>query len=169
MPLQETLNALLHKQKLEEQADSDKPQQVEEWKRAVRELFQTIRRDLDQYLTNGQLTISQDYTTITEEHYGRYQIDNMKIIAGPATILVQPVALAVIGAWGRVDMYRSGRAGDLQRVMFLRLRGDAMQPFTWNIMMPSAAGGVMSRLPRQRQTVPYTKEALEEALDFLLN
>lgn len=170
MPLRDTLNALHEKQQLEEQIKLDKPRQIKEWQLAIEELLNKIQGDLAQYEATGLLKFSPDTKVLSEENLGSYEVKNMKIVAGPATILIEPVALEIIGAWGRVDMHRLGRAGDYQRVMFLRVRLNQPPdlPFEWHIVMPSEEGGMMSRVPQRRRTIPYSKDALEQAIDFLL-
>ncbi|HEX4113969.1 MAG TPA: hypothetical protein VH020_15660 [Stellaceae bacterium] len=170
MPLQETLNKLREKQQREEQAKQDKPKQIAEWKDAVRTLLGTIREYLAEYEHKGLLTFSTESVVLMEERLGSYEIDGMRIVAGPVTILIQPVGLEIIGAWGRVDMHRQGRAGESQRVMILRVRNSATETtIIWQLMMPQGAEGSINHLSRGRRTVPMTKEALEQAIEFLLS
>ena len=173
MPLRDTLSRLQEQQKRESQAISDRPALIAEWKSAVDELFIKIREYLGEYIREGSLSVKDRHVRLTEESLGTYEVDAMDIHAGPIIILVQPVGLMVIGAAGRVDMHRQGRPSEQHRVMLLRAPESKDNPsLAWFINYPSEATPQMVfkyQFPvATRKVTPLTKEALEEAVEFLL-
>jgi hypothetical protein len=159
LPLKDTLKMLREREQREKQALDNRPNTIQEWKDAVASLFAEIRRYLEEYEKDGSLSFSEETTRLTEESLGSYGVPLMKITAGPAVILVEPVGRLVIGAFGRVDMHRQGQAGEQQRLMFLRMPKSTTDATPiWHLRMPVES----------RSSVPLTKEAIEQAIDFLL-
>ena len=170
MPLRDTLNMLHESQRREQQTIQDRQNLIQEWKQAIESLYAQIRTYLAEYEKDSSLIISEEGIRLTEETLGSYGVQTMKIAAGPATIIIQPIGRMIIGAQGRVDMHRHGRATEQYRVMFLRMPKSATDatPIWW-IRLPVEAAGTFGRLPPQERTVPFEKATLEQALDFLLN
>jgi hypothetical protein len=169
LALKETLKILHDQENREQQARDDRPKLIQEWKFAIDSLFGEVRTYLKEYETDGSLVFADDTLTITEDRLGNYLVPIMKIIAGPATIIFQPVARMIIGAFGRVDMHREGRANERYRVMFLRMPKSANDlTLSWHLRMPAEASSPLDRLPPQERIVSLTKNTLEQAIDFLL-
>ncbi len=161
MALKETLKMLQEREQAEKRFLEDRPKMIEEWKQAVASLFVEMRNFLAEYEQDGSLSFAEESIRLTEENLGSYSVPVMRIAAGPALILVQPVGRLVIGAMGRVDMHREGRAGERQRVMLLRIQKSATDPMlTWHVRIPSDIAPTFG--------VQLKKETLEQAIDFLL-
>jgi hypothetical protein len=109
-------------------------------------------------------------TDLTEESLGRYSIGVLNITAGPLTVVVAPVGTMIVGATGRVDMYRQGRIGEFERIVLLRQTKSASDETPeWKITLPmsnSSRGGRTTFRINERE--PFTKATLEQALEFLL-
>jgi hypothetical protein len=170
MPLKDTLNRLREQEKQEKQ---DRPALIAGWRAAVDALLTQIRSHLSEYEQDGSLVIKQRGMRLTEENLGAYEISAMDIQAGPILLLVQPVGLMVPGAEGRVDMHRQGRPSEERRIMLLLMRpsGATSMP-VWFITLPRDTTGFQTQVyatpTPTRRVEPLTKEALEQAIDFLL-
>lgn len=160
MALKDTLKAIRDKAEAEEDFEAKKPQILKAWRESVLWLEDTIAGWLKEYEKDGALSLSRDGVFLEEEAFGNYPSQALNILVGPTVVRIQPVGRMIIGATGRVDMYRQGRPTDDQRVLFLRL--DAEAPDKWGIRMP--LGGDRSHPVLQ----PFTQEIFESALDGLL-
>jgi len=74
--------------------------------------------------------------------------------------LVQPIARAVIGGLGRVDMFRQGRSSREERVLFIRQNDE--EEADWLIRRPAR------ETTGARQGERLTKGRFETVLDSLL-
>jgi hypothetical protein len=167
MTLKDTLR------KLQEGPQLDAQAVVEEWQKAVGDFLGQIREFLKEYRESGAILIQDGQVQLREDLLGGYSAPNMALRAGPATIRVEPVGRVVVGATGRVDLYRMGRAAESQRVIALR-EGISPQGSRWNLLIPpiDRSFEIMS-LPallksQERKQVPFDKENLESAVDKLL-
>jgi hypothetical protein len=175
MSLKDTLTKLQEDEQQKLQWERDKPKHIKDWQDAVVALIAQIREYLGEYAADGSLTFTESEIELMEEGLGRYEIKTLSIVAGPATVLVRPVGTMIVGAFGRVDMYRQGRAGDFDRVLLLRMRTSPDDPTPrWAITLPPGLGtptngGLINRPMSSSlaQRAPLTKETLEQALDFL--
>ncbi len=149
----------------------------EEWVGAIEKLFNRIRDCLDEYLQDKSLSIlSEGRLVIEEEDLGEYAVPTMSIKAGPMQIEVRPVGRLVVGATGRVDLYRQGRAAQHERVMILR-QGSPQKGVEdkWVLSRPNKDDpsfrimnlNALSTTLARRQ-IPFDKPGLEEAIDRLL-
>ena len=84
---------------LTEQAE--KPS-LEDWRRKVEDLYSTIREWASEMEPTP--TFATEPITIIEKWSGEYQIPRLLIRQGEDEMIVQPVARAVVGAEGRVDL-----------------------------------------------------------------
>ena len=170
MPLKETLQMLREREQSDKRFLEDRPKIIREWKQAITSLFLEIRNYLAEHEKDGLLSFSDETISLSEESLGTYQVPVMKITAGPAAILVQPIGRIIVGALGRVDMYRQGRAGEQQRIMLLRMQDlPGETSLSWKMRMPTVTNNPFeARLPQHR-IVSLSREILEEAVDFLLN
>jgi hypothetical protein len=104
----------------------------------------------------------------------------MSITAGAATVVVAPVGAMLVGAFGRVEMYRDGRPiNQPGRTVFLRVRTSQADPTPiWAIQIPAppAQPQIHFRTPvrahrpqgQQDQLKPLDKALFEERLERLL-
>jgi hypothetical protein len=150
MALRETLK-LLNEQY---QPEQDPVARLAEWKTAVEGLYRAVRANLAEYVEGGLLVPRLVSAARTEELLGTYQINELHLVAAGATVIFSPVAAQVVGAYGRVDLYRRGYADN--RYILLRVRKVKGAP-AWQIRHSSD--------PRAE---PYTKKRLEDIVDRLL-
>lgn len=173
MPLRDTLNRLREQQQETDPA-LDRPRLLAEWKQAADELFQQIRHFLSEYERDGSLSVTSRRVRLKEAALGTYEISALRIQAGPAVIFVQPVALDVSGAQGRVDMHRQGRPAEEDRAILLRRReSEGNAEFGWFVFLPRDIRDPWERrystMPVPRKLLPLSKEVIEQAIDILLS
>lgn len=170
MALKDTLERLQQQRMEQEQWEKNKPQLIRAWQEAIGGLFDTIRGYLDEYRSAGSMTFTEGRTDLSEEALGRYVVKVLNIVAGPITVVVAPVGAMIVGATGRVDMYRQGRVGEFERVVLLRQRKSASENAQeWKITFPMATSNARERKGATRsERAPLTKATLEKALEFLL-
>jgi hypothetical protein len=150
----------------------DKAAIIAEWQQAVRALMSKIEEFLHEYKTEGTLQFEHGDMELTEEALGNYQIPQMTLRAGSAVLMIQPIGRLIIGATGRVDLYRQGRAAKDDRVMALRSAPNDDSQWMLSIPPEDSSFRIMptNQLGQslKRTIVPLTKESLEAALDRLL-
>jgi hypothetical protein len=166
MALKDTL------QKLQQQPSFIRDDVVDEWQKAANDFLARVREFLGEYTDTIQF--SPGTTQLDEESLRPpYTISNMALRAGPAVILIQPIGRMIVGATGRVDLYRQGRAAESQRVIALR-KGVPPEHGRWSLSIPpqDRSFELMStaalREASQRAELQFSKENLESALERLL-
>jgi len=177
MALKDTLAKLRQQSEQADQWEGDKPKLIEAWRQDVVKLFEEIRGYLYEYQVDNSMSFTNGEINISEETLGQYRISTMLISTSSAVIVVDPIARAVFGATGRVDMYRKGRVGEADRIMLLRMQMSQIdQSSQWVIARPPETG-----TPRTTQLGSYngpwgasrfavlTKETLEISIEFLLS
>ena len=183
MALRDTLANLQQQAEQRAQWERDRPQVTQDWRDSVNNLITDIRAYLAEYQADGSMSFAQGEIELSEQHLGKYRASTLSITAGPAVIMVAPVGRMIIGALGRVDMYRQGRPGEQDRILLLHMPTSATDPaLQWMITLPPEVGapvlapaprtrpGQQRMPPRQlRQRVPLTKAVLEQVLEFLLS
>jgi len=101
------------KEKLRELRDrdlsADRGVRLKEWREAVKGLLDRIEGYLASYVAEGLVQCVREAVHRSEEALGTYDTQELHIAAADRTIVVSPVARGVLGADGRVDIYRSGR------------------------------------------------------------
>ena len=153
LPLRETLSEL-------HQAAQQRPNPdaiITRWQKAVNDLYEIIARNLHDYTTDGLLLLQQKEVSRSEETLGSYTINELHIIAGTETVILTPVGAIVIGAHGRVDMFKRGYANT--RCIFL-WNGRTTNAGGWQIISPFVQDHPTNR--------PYSKSFFEATLDQLL-
>jgi hypothetical protein len=122
MSLRETL---LKMKETEEASKQDIPAKLKEWREvAIPGLYQSVREMLSDLIIDGLVTVNPSHTeSRTEELTGPYEITVMDLAIRGRTITLSPVALFVIGAMGRVELFARGRL-DL-RYILLRLKDNS--------------------------------------------
>ncbi len=150
----------------------DKSAVIEEWQKAVSALMTKVVEFLQEYKNEGTLQFESSTILLTEEALDTYQIPQMSLRAGSAVLMIQPIGRMIIGATGRVDLYRQGRAAKDDRVMILR--DGSTNDSQWMLSIPPEDNSFkivpttqLAQL-HKRTIVPLTKENLEIALDRLL-
>lgn len=169
MALRERLAQLNQAQEREAQSERDKPRLIQEWQNSVDALLNTIQEYLSEYTRDGLMRFTRTRVRLREEALGEYEIGEMSIEAGPAKLIIRPVALMIIAARGRVDMHRQGRSSEGDRIMFLRTGAPDTDPTQWLISEPPPPGSLRPDSLKHRRRVPLDKAALERAVEFLLS
>ena len=160
MGLRETVRDIRQRAGVDAAFEARKPQIIADWRGQIEQLNDMIRRWLSDLEQNGSIQFTMEPVEIREEALGSYTVQAMTIQAGPAVVRLQPAARMIIGAVGRVDMFRQGRSARDERVLLLRVKSD--QGEDWALRMPSASGA------DPRDLLPLTQSTFEEALDSLL-
>jgi hypothetical protein len=149
----------------------DKQAYIDEWKHAVDSLLRQIEEFLHEYKERGWLQFETGKLQVTEDALDTYEISQLTLRApGSAVIMIEPVGRMIIGAVGRVDIYRQGHIAKDDRVMVLRRH----PTLDWQLSLPPEIKSftIMSTQALsqalKRQIVPFTKQNLEAALDRLL-
>lgn len=83
--------------------ETNKKQQLSEWQQALDQLTLQLTKWLRPAVTQG-LKIKPYFVEISEEVYGTYNAPALELVFGPTSIHIKPVALAIVGASGRVDI-----------------------------------------------------------------
>jgi hypothetical protein len=171
MALKDTLQQLNDKAR---QPSLDRKAYVKDWQDAVLNFFDKIRDYLKEYAEDGSLRFSAlTQVGLSEEALGNYTVSMMRITAGPAIIEVRPVGRMIVGASGRVDLYRQGRSSPSQRVLALRVSYPPEEE-KWELVIPptdrsfelmSPAALAASLRPERR---PLDKANLEVAIERIL-
>ncbi len=177
MALKDTLERLRQQEHEAAKWEQDKPQLIAEWQQAIVKLFEEIRGYLSEYQADGSMSFSEGEVGLSEESLGAYNARQMHISAPSAIIVLAPVGRIIVGATGRVDMYRQGRVGEFERVRLLRVQtSPSDQTPRWVIIPPPEAGMLKttgaqtpSWLGGDPRFIPLTKQALEQAIEFLLS
>jgi hypothetical protein len=171
MALKDTLQQLNEKSK---EPSLDRAAFLKEWRDAVVHLYDQIREYLQEYINEGSISVlSISYVTISEEALGDYQASMMRLKAGPAVIEIKPIGRMIVGATGRVDLYRQGKTSPSGRVIALRM---SYPPETtkWELIVPPKDRSFelmnMRELEasQKRQHLSFDKPNLELAIDRIL-
>jgi hypothetical protein len=118
MALKDTLKRLLEDSGSAQPLD--KAAVIDEWQKAVGALMAQIQEFLREYKDDGTIQFTDGVTQLSEESLGTYRIANLMLRAGPAVLMVQPIGRLVVGAAGRVDLYRQGRGNESESIVLLR-------------------------------------------------
>lgn len=160
MSLKDTLRIVREQSKADADFEQRKPQIIAEWQQSVLNLYNQIRDWLADYEKAEELSFAFEAIDIREESLGVYEIQTMKIHAGPMIVQVQPVGRVIIGGFGRVDMFRQGRSARDERILFIRaVEKDAEN---WAMRLPLRHGVETTDLR------PLDRQIFEDALDGLL-
>jgi len=126
-----------------------------EWISAVGRLYDDIELWLEPWREQGYLTVTRSPIPKSEEPLGDYEIDALEITAGDETVVFEPFGRIVIGAIGRIDVYRRGFKSDAQMLVRLANVEDEVR---WELWKSKFSG---------RGTL-FDKDCLERLLDELL-
>lgn len=176
MSLKDTLASLQRQEQENARWEEDKPNIISEWQKSVAALITDIRAYLEEYQESNAMHFLENDIELTEEMLGRYRVKQLSITAGPVMIFVQPIGRMIIGAMGRVDIFRQGRIRDEDRIVLLRVpTSQTDSTLQWVTKSPPETGtplgipnGCTLMLQHERIFVPLNKEILEQKLDLLL-
>lgn len=160
MALSDTLKALSEQSDADATLEARTSDLIALWQKSIDDLHVRIGRWLAPHVASDFVRLEVGEIELNEERFGRYSAATLTIRAGSHVVRVQPIALAIIGGRGRVDMFRQGRSARDERVLLIR--NNDMEQADWSIRTPAReAAGV-------HQVEPLTKESFETALDGLL-
>lgn len=160
MSLRETLQKMEETDKASKQVIGAK---LKEWREvAVPGLYRSVKEMLSDLIADGLVAAPPPRTERrTEELTGPYEIEVMDLAIRGRTITFNPVALFVMGAMGRVELFARGRLD--RRYILLRLKDDSSGKDRWFIV--SEKNGL--RLPLM--SLPeLSRETLEDVIEKLL-
>jgi hypothetical protein len=135
-------------------AATDRKALLSDWRKAVDTLFKRIHNDLSDYEKEGLIAFKTQPLSRSEEQLGDYVVDMLELGMGPHTVIALPVGRFVIGAAGRVDVYRQGRVSEGYMLLRTKPEGDV-----WSI----------AKKENPLQAEPLTKAALEKMIENLLS
>ncbi|MEO5731331.1 MAG: hypothetical protein ABI134_01785 [Byssovorax sp.] len=124
------------------------------WLKALNALHQEIEAWLTPLKQKGLVAIKKTPVRLSEENIGAYAADALVLEFGPQGIVLQPAGTLIVGARGRVDMFRRGSRGE---PLMLILAG-SKQAAKWEIWP--------TRDPRQRK--PMDQSTFEGVLESML-
>lgn len=124
------------------------------WLAALEALYRRIEAWLAPLHRQGLVACSRVSIELSEEDIGTYAADELVLEFGPEAIVVEPQGTLIVGARGRVDVFRRGARSE---PIMLILAGAKDNPH-WEIWP--------TRDPRQRK--PLEQSTFEGMLDTLL-
>lgn len=75
-----------------------------DWIDYVSQLYNFVEKCLESYIQTGKVQVRREHKSITEESIGTYRIEKAAIEIGNDTIVLEPIGILIIGAFGRVDI-----------------------------------------------------------------
>lgn len=161
MALRDTLKAASAGEADDERFEAEKPELIERWQASIISLHGQISNWLAEFVLDGALDIEVEEIELREDLLDSYLVQVMTLRAGKRVVRIQPIARIIIGAVGRVDMYRQGFANSNDRYRLIRTVDNTEG--SWHIRMPFEAGREPAEL------LPATRETFEAALDKLMS
>ena len=124
------------------------------WLAALGDFYQQAEAWLAPLREQGLVSFKKIPVQLSEENIGTYAADELVLEFGLQAIVLEPKGTLVVGARGRVNVFRRGSRAE--QVMLI-LSGSKQEP-RWDIWP--------TRNPRQRK--PREQSSFEEVLDRLL-
>ncbi|MGA2617591.1 MAG: hypothetical protein ABSF26_08285 [Thermoguttaceae bacterium] len=152
MSLEKTAKKLAEAKKQREEVDWNAERDW--WLAALGALYNQIEVWLAPLREQGLVSSARVPVQLSEEKIGTYTADQLVLEFGPEAIVLEPKGCLIVGARGRVDVFRRGSRGE--QVMLV-LSGSKAEP-RWEIWP--------NRDPRQRKVV--RKASFEKLLETLL-
>lgn len=134
---------------------------VADWRKAVDELYHFIAVSLHEFTEQSYGRLEFRFRTVREDELGEYQISDLLFVSGAETIVFAPFRRVLLGARGRVDVYRQGRISDGLRLLRSEATGPGALP--WSIVQPRE-----SILSMPHDSAALTKASLERLIEVLL-
>lgn len=176
MALSTTIKQLQELEAAEEAkaARGDRPRMVAAWRQDIAWVYGTIRNALVAYEGRGLAIVGYDKVEMTEELLGTEHYDRLNIEIVGRRVIVAPIARFTVAGTGRLDMYRSNRPSEENRVLILRgLPVPEFDPGTWWIEMkgeaPARPPGPLNGYSRGGRRFRIVEpSSIEGAVDYLL-
>jgi hypothetical protein len=152
MALEDKAKQLAELKQRGEQVDSDAERDW--WLAELHDLYDNVEAWLGPLQQKGFVVSRRIPIQLVEEGIGDYNAEELILEFGPEAIILQPKGTLIVGARGKVDVFRRGSRGE--HIMLI-LSGAKETPH-WEIWP--------SRDPRQRK--PLEQASFEELLENLL-
>lgn len=153
MSLKDKLEALKKSKEHEESIDWE--HKKNQYIQNVEGLYSKIQSWLSDYKNADLIDFRRNIISLREHGIGNYDIDGFEISMGNESVIFEPIGQNILGAWGRVDFYLTGRVRDK---VILVLIGDEKKGKKWVV--------VQERTKMER--LDFDKDFLEATLDTWL-
>ncbi len=109
--------------KRQQSAQLDVVRELDEWRKHLSTLYETVEAYMAAYIQNGAATIKYRPIELNEEFSGPYEVNQMTLTIEPSVIQFKPIGTMLIGSKGRVDV--QGPQGDARLVLMNRKVSEA--------------------------------------------
>ncbi len=138
-------------------------QSLSDWLTDLKDLYSFvetfIEERLSEELRKGLVKVSRTKVERYEESLGQYQTEELNFSLAGGVVVFSPVALRVIGSFGRVDVFLRGRIDQ----GFMILRAERM-PARWAILQKSER----RKLGNTPKPQFLSEDSLDHAIESLL-
>lgn len=135
----------------------DWQERLKQWIQQVDALYATVEGWLKELLEEEfkRIEIRREMKPLSEEFLGNYEVDKLIISVANRSVVLDPVGRHIIGARGRVDLYRIGYKAD--GYMLLLFADDDEKPY-WGI----------AKIADKRESGAFDKDSFERFLEEAL-
>lgn len=152
MQLSEKIRQIKEDQKEKNETNLEKNK--EEWIHSISDVFQKIRDWLTPF--KEDIDIQENSLTLEEEGLGTYNTLQLILNIGNFQIVFKPFGAILIGAWGRIDIYKIGYID--KGYMLLKFKDSKTKEFYWQFCKKS----------NTKETESFTRKGVENILNNLL-
>ncbi|MDR6904071.1 hypothetical protein [Rhizobium miluonense] len=111
--------------KRQESAQLDVGRELDEWRKHLSTLYDTVEAYMSAYIREGAATIKYRPIELNEEFSGPYEVNQMSLTIEPSVIQFKPIGTMLIGSKGRVDV--QGPQGEARLVLVNRKVSEARE------------------------------------------
>lgn len=146
----------LQREKAQKDAQKlDPSKEKEEWINSISSVYDKVTRMLSPY--GDSIIPTRMKMELEEESLGKYQVEKLTLRIGNYYVILEPYGAILIGAWGRIDVYRMGAREN--GYMLLKFQNPTNQEFYWEFR----------RMSNTRERIPFSDAGLEEVLNALVD
>ena len=127
MSLKEKLQQI-NKTAISKQNDAEKIKN--NWISKIENLYSQTKEWFDPYLKEGLFSENKKKKFIHEEDIGHYEVTQLEYEFGKYSLIFEPMGTNIIGAFGRIDVYLTGKKSDKYMLVLL---GDDFKSANWFI------------------------------------
>ncbi len=91
-------------QQRENESPLDPAKELDDWRKALADLYGKVESYLADYTKSGQIAIEHRKTTLDEEFSGPYEVEKLALKIGRQSVALTPIGTMLIGSKGRVDL-----------------------------------------------------------------
>lgn len=151
MGLEDKLKRLAERSASEKEIDWNQIRDL--WLRAVRRLFTDIQGWMQPFADKKLVDIHRVPIELVEPSIGRYKCEALELDFSGQVIRFEPQGTEIIAAWGRINVFRSRRAGHQPQGETMLLMAGSRESPTWQLW-----------LSRDREDARQFNQATLEAL-----